>query len=373
MVEDIITALSRFSSLFVIARNSSFVYKEKHLNVRQIGRELGVRYVLEGSVRRSGDRLRVTAQLIDAESGVHLWADTYNRVAADVFDVQDDIMRSTVGAIEPSIKRAEIDRAKRKRPDRLDAYDLYLRALPGLYSATREGNEEAVQLLKQSLVSDPSFAASAAMIGYCFLWRFAYGWGRLQELAAEGHRYVQMALQLDKDNSEALAIMARLTGGTRRRYDEALILAERAVECNPNSAFAWTNRGWVHLFIEQPEIAKSYLEHALRLSPRDPFNHDTWVGIAIAGIQLRQDENAVTAARKAVQQNPQHAWSHRLLAISLALAGYEEEARTAMNRAMEVDPTFSIAGFQSWNPFLHGNTRYVEAMKLAGFPEQQLE
>jgi adenylate cyclase len=371
IVEDIITALSRFPQLFVIARNSSFAYKGQHLDIRQIGRELGVQYVLEGSVRRSQDHMRVTTQLIDAKSGSHIWADSYDRVVAAVFDVQDEIMRATVGAIEPSVKRAEIERAKRKRANQLGAYDLYLRALPGLYSATRQGNEEAVRLLKQSLSVDPNFAASAAMLGLCFTWQFAYGWGNLQEIVSEALHYAQMALRLDKDNSDALAIMARLTGGPRHQYDEAMILAERAVECNPNSAFAWNNRGWIHLFMEQPEIAKPYLEYALRLSPRDPFSHDTWVGIAIVFIQLKRDEDAVIAARKAVQQNPQHAWSHRLLAISLALAGRREEACSAVKRAMEVDPTFSIKGFRSWNPFLHGNKRYVDGMELAGFPEEQ--
>jgi adenylate cyclase len=207
------------------------------------------------------------------------------------------------------------------------------------------------------------------MLGYCYTWRFAYGWGNLQELASEANRYCQMALALDNDNSDALAIMARLTGGPRRQYDEAVILAERAVESNPNSALAWGNRGWVHVFMEQPEIAKGYLERALRLSARDPFSHDTWVGLAIAHIQLEQDQDAITASRHAVQQNAHHAWSHRLLAISLALAGREDEARAAMGKAMEVDPAFSIAGFQKWNPFLHGNARYVGGMKRAGFPE----
>jgi adenylate cyclase len=356
IVEDIITALSRFRSLFVVSRHSSFAYKGAPSDIKKIGRELGVRYVLQGSVRKAGDRLRVTAQLVEPQTDSHLWAETYNRVVADIFDVQDDIMQSTVGAIEPSIKRAEIERAKRKRPTNL--YDLYLRALPGLWSATREGNEEAVAYLKQSLAADSKFAASAAMLGYCYTWRFAYGCGNLQELASE-----------DNDNSDALAITARLTGGPRRQYDEAVILAERAVESNPNSALAWGNRGWVHVFMEQPEIAKGYLERALRLSARDPFSHDTWVGLAIAHIQLGQDQDAITASRHAVQQNAHHAWSHRLLAISLALAGREDEARAAMGKAMEVDPAFSIAGFQKWNPFLHGNARYVGGMKRAGFPE----
>ncbi len=164
-------------------------------------------------------------------------------------------------------------------------------------------------------------------------------------------------------------MLARLTAAVRK-YDEAIIFGQRAVASNPNSAFAWTNRGWVYLYTEQPEIAKEYLERALRLSPRDPFNYDTWVGMAIAHVQLEQDDMAVAAARNAVHQNVRHAWAHRLLALSLALAGREDEAHAAMTEAMKIDPAFSIAWFQSWNPFIHGNKRYVEGFQLAGFPEQ---
>jgi len=368
IVEDIITALSRFSSLFVIARNSTFTYKGRAVDAKKVGRELGVRYVLEGSVRRSGERLRVTVQLINADSGAHIWADTYNRTMADLFDVQDDITQRTAGAIEPSIKQAEIERARRKRPEKLEAYDLYLRALPRLYSANREGNEEAYQLLKQSLTADPNFADAATALGTCLLWRIPNDWATAAEVGAELTRYFQQALQLDKENSDALAWSARAAAPIERKYSEAMILAERAVAANPNSAVAWTNRGWVCVFAEEPAAALPHLERAIRLSPLDPFAWDTWVGIAIAHVQLGGDEEAIAAARRAVNQNRHHAWAHRVLAISLALAGKREEAAAAMKEAMEVDPTFSISGFQKWNPFIHGNKRYVEGMRLAGFP-----
>jgi adenylate cyclase len=369
IVEDIITAMSRFSSLFVIARNSSFTYKGKHVDIKQVGRELGVRYVLEGSVRKSGDRLRVTAQLIDAETGAHVWAETYDRKAIDIFGVQDEITQNVVGAIEPSIRVAEIERSRRKRSDSLNAYDLYLRALPLVYSASRAQNEQAVDLLNQALAADPSFASAATAIGICFAWRAAYGWGNTAEAARQSAKYAQLALELDRENSSALALLARLSGASRK-YDEAVIFGQRAVSSNPNSAIAWTNRGWVHLYTEEPEIAKEYLERALRLSPRDPFNYETWVGMAITHVQLEQDDQAVAAARNAVQQNVRHAWAHRLLALSLALAGRTDEAHAAMTEAMEVDPAFSIAWFQSWNPFIHGNKRYVKGFQLAGFPER---
>jgi adenylate cyclase len=258
IVEDIITAMSRFSSLFVIARNSSFTYKGKHVDIKQVGRELGVRYVLEGSVRKSGDRLRVTAQLIDAETGAHVWAETYDRKAIDIFDVQDEITQNVVGAIEPSIRAAEIERSRRKRSDSLNAYDLYLRALPLVYSASRAQNEQAVDLLNQALAADPSFASAATTIGICFVWRAAYGWGNTAEAARQSAKYAQLALELDRENSGALALLARLSGASRK-YDEAVIFGQRAVSSNPNSAIAWTNRGWVHLYTESPRLRKSTL------------------------------------------------------------------------------------------------------------------
>jgi adenylate cyclase len=232
IVEDIITAMSRFSSLFVIARNSSFTYKGKHVDIKQVGRELGVRYVLEGSVRKSGDRLRVTAQLIDAETGAHVWAETYDRKAIDIFGVQDEITQNVVGAIEPSIRVAEIERSRRKRSDSLNAYDLYLRALPLVYSASRAQNEQAVDLLNQALAADPSFASAATAIGICFAWRAAYGWGNTAEAARQSAKYAQLALELDRENSSALALLARLSGASRK-YDEAVIFGQRAVSSNP--------------------------------------------------------------------------------------------------------------------------------------------
>jgi adenylate cyclase len=189
------------------------------------------------------------------------------------------------------------------------------------------------------------------------------------EIAQQSAKYAQLALQLDRENSDALALLARLAGA-RRQYDEATLLGQRAATSNPNSAFTLTNRAWVYLYMEQPEVAKEYLERALRLSPRDPFNYDTWVGMAIAHVQLEQDEQAVAAALNAVHQNVRHAWAHRLLALSLGLAGRKEEAHAAMNKAMEVDPAFSITWFQAWNPFIHGNKRYVKGFQLAGFPER---
>ena len=238
-----------------------------------------------------------------------------------------------------------------------------------MYSATRAENERAVELLNKALAADPGFAPAATTIGICFLWRAGYGWGDVQEMARHGAKYSQLALELDKENSDALALLARITAAGRK-YDEATLLSERAVTSNPNSAFAWTNRGWVYLYMEQPEGAKQYLERSLRLSPRDPFNYDTWVGMAIAHVQLEQDAQAVAAARNAVHQNARHAWAHRLLALSLGLVGREEEAHAAMSKAMEVDPAFSIAWFQAWNPFIHGNKRYVKGFQLAGFPER---
>jgi adenylate cyclase len=322
------------------------------VDVKKVGRELGVRYVLEGSVRRAGERLRVTVQLVNAASGAHIWADAYDRSMADLFDVQDDITQRTAGAIEPSIKQAEIERARRKRPEKLEAYDHYLRALPHLYSASREGNEEACKLLKQSLAAEPNFADAAAALGTCLLWRIPNGWAVAAEVGPEIKRHFQLALKSDKQNSDALAWSARAAAPIDRKYSEAMILAERAVAANPNSAVAWTNKGWVCVFAEDPTAALPDLEHAVRLSPLDPFAWDTWVGIAIAYVQLGEDEKAIAAARRAVNQNLHHAWAHRVLAISLALAGKREEAVVATKEAIGRPDFFDqrISGMESIYP-----------------------
>jgi TolB-like protein/cytochrome c-type biogenesis protein CcmH/NrfG len=342
IVEDITTALSRFSSLFVIARNSAFTYKGRSVDVKHVGREMGVRYILEGSVRKAKDRVRISGQLVEAENGTHIWADRYDGNLDDIFALQDQITTSVVGALLPKLETAEIERARKKPTESLDAYDLYLRALAAFYSWTREGNDEALALLERSLRLDPRFAAAAVIADNCWAARYAQGWSPIDEAIAQSTRYVTLAVQLDPDNAEALAVLARRAPSMKRDSEETIALVERAVSSNPNSAFAWRCTGYALMFIGEAERALEHFQRTLRLSPRDPRAYDAVSGRAFALVQLGREGEAVGLFREAIQQNPEYAPAWRGLTSALALAGQRSEARRALSRIMELDPNFSL-------------------------------
>jgi adenylate cyclase len=370
IVEEIITALARFPTLFVIARNSTFTYKGRAVDIKQVGRDLGVRYVLEGSVRKDRNRVRVTGQLVQADTGAHVWAQRYDGDLGDIFALQDEMTTSIVGALVPNLQRAEIERAHNKPPGSLDAYDLYLRALAAFYTWTREGNDQALQLLEQVMALDPTYAAAAILAENCWVTRFGHGWSAVPEAIDQSIRFARLAVQLDPDNADALAILARRTSAINQDYEEALSLAERAVAINPNSAYAWRNSGFAFAFAGRAEQALTYFERALRLNPRDPRAHDTLVGMALALIQLERDAEGITTARKAIQQRPTFAGAWRMLAAGLALAGRLEEARDALRHVLELDPTCTLETM--YLRFGHSETaraRFYDGLRKAGMPE----
>ena len=321
VVEDIITALTRFPLLFVIARNSSSSYKGQSPDVRKVGRELGVRYLLEGSVRKAGNKVRITGQLIETANGTHLWADRYDGELDDVFALQDRITQSVAGVIAPSIERAEIERVRRKPSNSLDAYDLYLRALPALYSMTREGNTECRELLGRAISLDPGFAAAHFLMARCGDYAIAQGWITAEEQGPASLQGLQLACRLDNQNAEALASYGRVLASLGGSLDEALALTRQAVAINPNSAFVWLYSGWTNLYAGNSATALDNLKKALRLNPRDQLGFQAWNGIALGLIQLERDGEAVEAAQRAVQSNPHFTSSWRALASSLALVG----------------------------------------------------
>ena len=367
--EDIITALARFPSLFVIARNSSFTYKARSVDVKQIGRELGVRYVLEGSVRKAGKHVRLTGQLVQADNGMHVWAERYDGDLSDIFALQDEMTASVVGAVVPSLQNAEIERARRKPAGSLDAYDLQLRALPKFYAQDRESNQQALQLVEQALTLDPNFVAALILAENCWSLMVNQGWLPAPQTQPEVMRYARRAVQIDKDNAEALATLARRTAGIERDYEEAVSLAERAVALNPNSAFAWRQSGYALVYCGRPEPALAYLQRAIRLSPRDPRAEDCWTGIALALIQLERDTEAAAAARKAVQANPNSASTWRAFAAALALTGQLDEARTAIRRLLAIDPTCTLTVMAVRQGYTDkAKARYFDGMRQAGLP-----
>ena len=343
MVEEIITALARFPALFVIARNSSFTYKGRTVDIKQVGRDLGVRYVLEGSVRKAGNRVRMTGQLIQAETGMHIWAERYERDLGDIFALQDDMTTSIVGALVPSIQKAEIERIRHKPPGSLDAYDLYLRGLAAYFTWTRDGHFRALELAEQALRIDASLVPAMLLAGNCWALRIGNGWwSPLQEAIDRLTHYARLAVQIDPDNVEALAILARRTPAITRDHAEAIVLARRAASVNPNSAYAWRNTGHALVTCGVPEEAVTHFERALRLDPRDPNGHDTVHGMALALIQLGRNAEAVTFARRAVQQNPNIAPSWRTLAAALAMSDQLDEARAALRQMLVLDPECTV-------------------------------
>ena len=370
VVDDLITALARFPSLFVIARNSSFAYRGEAVEIRQVGRELGVRYVVEGGVRRAGNKIRISAQLIDVESRAHIWAERYDGELDDLFEVQDRVASSIAGALVPSIKQAEVERARRKPPDRLDAYDLYLQALALSQADSREDGDRALALLDRSLALAPDFAPAVVLAAYIWGIKRMAGWVAPEEGLAKARVFVLRALRLDRDNPDLLALVARGMTMMSNRADEALATIERAVTLNPNSATCWLSSGWVNAYAGKPEIAIDHFHRALRLSPRDPLSFDVWSGLAFSHILLSQDDEAIAAAHAALRHSARHGRAWHFLASALALAGRRDEAQTVVRQILTGEPDFSIAKLLSRIGMGEGDAdRYLQGLRLAGVPE----
>jgi adenylate cyclase len=369
MVEEIITALSRFRSLFVIARNSSFTYKGKAVDIKQVGRELGVRYVLEGSVRKAGERIRITGQLIDAATGAHIWADKFEGKPSDIFDLQDELTEKVVALIEPKIKRAEIEDAVRRRPDSLNAYDLYLRALPRYYSMTEDGLADALRLTYRALEVDARYGAAARLGGELLGFKVAQGWSAdVKSDYAEAIRLGLLALEIDETDPDTLAGVGRGTAAFTNDYEVAADLVDRAVALNPNSARSWSYRGWTYRYMARAEEALRSFERSIRLSPLDPMLYDTLTGVSSALITLGRDEEAVVQARKALGLNPRFTSAHRCLAAALAYLGRDAEAKEAAARLLEIEPSFHIGKWAVYGGQWQGE-RFLKGLRLAGLPE----
>jgi TolB-like protein len=303
MVEDIITALSRFKSLFVIARNSSFTYKGRAVDIKQVGRELGVRYVLEGSVRKAGGRVRINGQLIDSDTGAHLWADRFEGSLEDVFDLQDQVTASVVTAIAPKITQAEMERARRKPVGNLDSYDLYLRALTLSHQFTPESLCGAVALLRRAIEIDPSFAPAAALSLFCFGWWHSEARGERPK-TDDALRLARQMMANPTDDPDVLWmvgwVLAYLAGETAAGKS----LIERGLVLNPNCAQAWLASGYVNCFANSNEAAIEALQRAARLSPLDPLGQLMKFGIAVAHLQSGRYQQAIEWADQALLQKP---------------------------------------------------------------------
>jgi TolB-like protein len=369
MVEDIVTALARFRNLFVISRNSSFTYKGRAVDAKQVGRELGVRYVLEGSVRRAGGRVRITAQLIDAASGAHLWADRFDGALENVFELQDQVTERVVGAIAPKLEQAEIARVSRKPTERLDAYDCYLRAYATINPWTRVGNEEALKLFYRAIELDPGFAAAYGMAAWCRVQRKLSGWieDRAREIA-ETERLAQRAVELGRDDAVALSAAGFALAYVVHDLPAGIAAIDRAVAINPNLAWAWLYSGWARVWRGQPDAAIEHFERATRLSPLDPLIADVQAATAFAHFFAgRYEEAAAWAAMAGVNVRA----APYIAAAAHALAGHSEEARREVARLRQRDPDLRISALRELVDPCRPEDLAIYAMGLrqAGLPE----
>jgi TolB-like protein/class 3 adenylate cyclase len=370
MVEDIITALSRFRLLFVIARNSSFTYKGKPIDVRQVGRELGVRYVLEGSVRRSGNKVRITGQLIDASTGTHLWADHFDGALDDVFELQDRVTTNVVGAIEPRVQQAELERSQLKPTGKLDAYDYYLRALAHIHRQTGADNLEALRLLAEASARDPHFALADALAAYCHAQRLYQGWRDPEGDRAAGMRLALGAVERGGDDGDVLWRAGFCISHFGGDVDQSRLIVERALSLNGNSAHGVGHSGWIQMYVGGYRTGIERFERAMRLSPVDPILHIFTCGLCAAHFFLEDFETAARWGREALPHNPNFVTTHRFLAAAYVRVGRIEEARELIRQALAVNPTLRLV-HTTEGPFRHTPklALYTDALRAAGMPE----
>ena len=369
MVDDIITGLSRIKWLFVIARNTTFTYKGRTVDVKQVGRELGVRYVLEGSVRKAADRVRVVGQLIDAESGAHVWAERYDRKADDIFALQDDVTLSVVGAIEPSLRHAEIERVKRKRSDSLDAYDLVLQAQPDVYSRIPERSAKALLLLERALALDPTYGLAHAYAAECHHTIFLRG-GLQEEHRTASIRHAESAIAYGHDDASALAFAGFVIGMDKHDRAAAFTAFEAALSVSPSSALTYILGSLILVFAGEAERAIEWADRSLRLSPFDPYRASAFCAVSFAHFQRGRYGDAADAARKAIQATPGFSVCHMALAASLAKLGQLEEAKAVGTRVLELQPTFgydtNLRNIGAVPSFVQD---FGDALRAAGLPE----
>jgi TolB-like protein len=372
IVEDIITALSRLKWFFVIARNSSFTYKGKNVDVKQVARELGVRYVLEGSVRKVGNKVRITGQLIDGGNAVHIWADTFDGVLDDIFELQDRITASVVSAIEPTLQHAETERLKYKPTGKFDAYDLMLHALQQWHQFTKDSFSAALDCLDRALAIDPSYAPAMAMTAYCYAHRRQQGWAQdIEAEAAKGLRLASKAVELAKDDGNVLWMAAAAVWQLELNRQRARELARRSVAANSNSVWGLIVAALIEMTSGNPAEGLELLRRADRLSPRDPTGWLLAGGVSLAYYLEDKFEDSILWSQKALAQNPNYVVAVRLLAANYARLGEADRATEWVQKLLKGDPTLTISKQRSRMMFMDTAVwqKLADGLRLAGLPE----
>jgi len=370
IVEAITAALSHIRSFFVIARNSAFTYKGQAVNVRDIGRELGVAYLLEGSAQKAGNRIRITVQLIETEGGAHVWTSRYDGTIDDIFDLQDRITEQVAGALQPSIRIAEIERSRRKRPQDLGAYDYAMRAMPHVWALEKEESAKALELLDKALAIDPTYPLALSLAGWCHAQRSVYNWADdIAQSQARALTLAERAAELSGDDPLILAVLGAVHTFVRN-HGTARVLLERAVAIDPNAAWAWSRLGWLDNYSDRPERALEKFERALRLSPLDPMNFNNYVGMASAHEVAQENDKAAALYRRALEERPHAMWIYRNLASSLSGAGRMEEAKEAYAQMLRSYPDLTVSRFRQAMVFSTAVLdRMVDNLRKLGLPD----
>ena len=370
IVEAITAALSCIRSFFVIARSSAFTYKGRATNARDIGKELGVAYLLEGSVQKAGNRLRIIVQLIETEGGAHVWSSRFDGAIEDFFDLEDRITEQVAGALQPSIRIAEIERSRRKRPQDLGSYDFTMRAMPHVWALEKEESAKALDLLEKALAIDPKYPLALSLAGWCHAQRAVYNW--VDDIAGSQLRarsLAERAAEMSSDDPIILAVLGTVHTFVRS-YGTARVLLERAVALDPNGAWAWTRLGWLETYTDQPQKAIGHFQRALRLSPIDPMNFNNYVGIGSAHIVAQEYDAAAAYYRRALEERPNASWIYRNLASSLSGAGRVEEAKQAFAELMRRYPDLTISKFKQAMVFSPAVlNRMAEHLRKLGLPD----
>ncbi len=373
VVEEITGALARMRDFFVIARQSANAIKSSAHDVRQVGHALGVRYVLEGAVRRSHDRVRMTVRLIEAESGAHLWSERFDGEVADVFDFQDEIAARVAGALHPSLRAAEIERARRKRPESLVAYDRVMRAFPRLWAHTKEDNDQAIALLREAIAEHPEYGLATALLAWCHAQQVTYIWtDDPEEERKRAIRLADRAARLTDDDATALAAIGAAYTLATDDFALAESLVQRSVAIDPNNAWGWARSGWVRQYVGDWEGGLEQLARARRISPFDPLDFNVSFGMAACELGRGRFLEAVAHVEAGLRAKPGLIWPNQLLAIASALSGEEEKARRALARLLEAHPDLTIEKLRAAVPrgVLANQPYYWEGIRLAGMPEK---
>lgn len=372
VVEDIIIALSRIRWLFVIARNSSFTYKGRSVDERQVGQELGVRYILVGSIRKAGSRVRITGQLMDALAGRNLWSERFEGSIDNIFDLQDEMTVNVVSAIAPQLQRIEIERAKRKPTENLNAYDYYLRGLANLHFGTKEAVDEALPQFYKSIELDPTYGAAHGLAAWCYVWRKVNGWmmDRAQEMA-EGTRLARRTIELVRDDAVALTRAGHTLAHLAGDLDSGIDLIDRAKQLNPNLASAWFLGGFLRVWYGDPEAAIERFVQAMRLSPLDPEMYRMQAGMAMAYFFAKRFDEASSWAAKSSRYLPSFLMAVCFIAASHALAGRPDEARRAMKHLRQLDPMLRVSNLVDYLPVRRPQDLGIlaDGLRKAGLPE----